>query len=191
MQEAGACPYVDATGFNCGVGPGHMVQILSQIPWGEKYIIALPNAGYPKRVRNRITFSDNPKYFASKVKELSDFGVDIIGGCCGTTPEFIKSVAQIVDVQIKQERKQRAQEKQREQVPIKKGFLYDETGQEKCKKLINHHNARFIDNCTHPLAKWMMPLAERALLDERFEDIAYFEPFYLKDFVASQPKKLL
>lgn len=136
MQEAGTCPYVDATGFNCGVGPGHMVQILSQIPWGEKYIIALPNAGYPKRVRNRITFSDNPKYFASKVKELSDFGVDIIGGCCGTTPAFIKSVAQIVDVQTKQERKQKAQEKQKEQIPLKKGFLYDENGLEKRKKLI-------------------------------------------------------
>ena len=36
-----------------------------------------------------------------------------------------------------------------------------------------------------------MPLAERAWLDERFEDIAYFEPFYLKDFVATKPKKLL
>ena len=64
-------------------------------------------------------------------------------------------------------------------------------GAEKCKGLISHPNARFIDGNSHPLAKWMMPLAERALLDERFEDIAYFEPFYLKDFVASQPKKLL
>ena len=136
MQEAGACPYIDAIGFNCGVGPGHMVQILSQLNWGDKYAIALPNAGYPKRVRNRITFSDNPEYFALKVKELAASGIDIIGGCCGTTPEFIKSVGRIVDVQIKQERKQRAQEKQREQVPIKKGFLYDEMGQEKCKRLI-------------------------------------------------------
>ena len=136
MQEAGTCPYIDAVGFNCGVGPGHMVQILSQMNWGEKYAIALPNAGYPKRVRNRITFSDNPEYFALKVKELAACGIDIIGGCCGTTPEFIKSVAQIVDVQTKQERKQKAQEKQREQVPFKKGFLYDENGLEKRKKMI-------------------------------------------------------
>ena len=136
MQEAGTCPYIDAVGFNCGVGPGHMVQILSQMNWGEKYAIALPNAGYPKRVRNRITFSDNPEYFALKVKELAACGIDIIGGCCGTTPEFIKSVAQIVDVQTKQERKQKAQEKQREQVPLKKGFLYDENGLEKRKKMI-------------------------------------------------------
>lgn len=64
-------------------------------------------------------------------------------------------------------------------------------GAEKCKSLISHPNARFIDGDNRPLAKWMMPLAERAFLDGRFEDIAYFEPFYLKDFVASQPKKLL
>lgn len=64
-------------------------------------------------------------------------------------------------------------------------------GAEKCKSLINHTNASFVDGDYRPQAKWMMPLAERAFLDEKFEDIAYFEPFYLKDFVASQPKKLL
>ena len=42
-----------------------------------------------------------------------------------------------------------------------------------------------------PLAKWMMPLAEKRFLQEQFEDVAYFEPFYLKDYVAKMPKKLL
>ncbi len=64
-------------------------------------------------------------------------------------------------------------------------------GAEKCKEIIKHPNARFLDGHRNPLAKWMMPLAERAFLDERFEDIAYFEPFYLKDFIATQPKKLI
>jgi tRNA threonylcarbamoyladenosine biosynthesis protein TsaB len=41
------------------------------------------------------------------------------------------------------------------------------------------------------MAKNMMPLAERAWFDEKFEDIAYFEPFYLKNFVATKPKELL
>jgi tRNA threonylcarbamoyladenosine biosynthesis protein TsaB len=41
------------------------------------------------------------------------------------------------------------------------------------------------------MAKNMMPLAERAWFDERFEDIAYFEPFYLKNYVAAKPKDLL
>jgi tRNA threonylcarbamoyladenosine biosynthesis protein TsaB len=42
-----------------------------------------------------------------------------------------------------------------------------------------------------PLAKWMQPLAERRLMQELTEDVAYYEPFYLKDFVAKMPKKLL
>ncbi len=64
-------------------------------------------------------------------------------------------------------------------------------GAEKCRDIITHSNAFFLSEYRTPLAKHMMPLAERALLDERFEDIAYFEPFYLKDFVATKPKKLL
>ena len=61
-------------------------------------------------------------------------------------------------------------------------------GAAKCKQIITHPNAHFIDDI-HPLAQMMTPLAERSLLDEDFEDVAYFEPFYLKEFVATKPKK--
>ena len=64
-------------------------------------------------------------------------------------------------------------------------------GAEKCSTIIKHSNAHFLEGYRHPLAKNMMPLAERAWYDERFEDIAYFEPFYLKNFVAAKPKDLL
>jgi tRNA threonylcarbamoyladenosine biosynthesis protein TsaB len=63
-------------------------------------------------------------------------------------------------------------------------------GAKKCMDVIQHPNARYIDG-VEPLAKWMMPLAERRFLQEQFEDVAYFVPFYLKDFVAKMPKKLL
>ena len=63
-------------------------------------------------------------------------------------------------------------------------------GAKKCMDVINHPHARYIDG-VEPLAKWMMPLAERRFLQEQFEDVAYFVPFYLKDFVAKMPKKLL
>lgn len=63
-------------------------------------------------------------------------------------------------------------------------------GAKKCMEVIDHPNARYIDG-VDPLAKWMMPLAERRFLKEQFEDVAYFVPFYLKDFVAKMPKKLL
>ena len=64
-------------------------------------------------------------------------------------------------------------------------------GSGKCKEIITHPNAHFLDAHSNPLAKNMMPLAERAWFDEKFEDIAYFEPFYLKNFVAAKPKDLL
>lgn len=63
-------------------------------------------------------------------------------------------------------------------------------GAQKCMSVINHPNAHLIDGI-EPLAKWMMPLAEKRFLNEQFEDVAYFVPFYLKDFVAIKPKKLL
>jgi len=61
-------------------------------------------------------------------------------------------------------------------------------GSEKCKEVIQHDNAIFIDDI-HPLAKNLAPLAENYFNKNKFVDVAYFEPFYLKDFVATTPKK--
>jgi tRNA threonylcarbamoyladenosine biosynthesis protein TsaB len=63
-------------------------------------------------------------------------------------------------------------------------------GAQKCMETIGHPNAHYIE-AIEPLAKWMQPLAERRLLNGQTEDVAYFEPFYLKDYVAKMPKKLL
>lgn len=63
-------------------------------------------------------------------------------------------------------------------------------GAAKCMETINHPNARLIDGID-PLAKYMFPIAERKWVSEKFEDVAYFVPYYLKDFVAKTPKKLL
>lgn len=63
-------------------------------------------------------------------------------------------------------------------------------GAMKCKNVIQHKNAHFIEGII-PLAKWMFPLAERSLHLGEKQDVAYFEPFYLKDFVAIKSKSLL
>ena len=63
-------------------------------------------------------------------------------------------------------------------------------GAQKCMDTINHPNAHLIEGI-EPVAKWMMPLAEKRFLNEQFEDVAYFVPFYLKDFVAIKAKPLL
>lgn len=63
-------------------------------------------------------------------------------------------------------------------------------GASKCKDMIKHNNAHFIDNI-ESLAKYMFPLAEKRFLNNMFEDVAYFVPTYLKDFVAKSAKPLL
>jgi tRNA threonylcarbamoyladenosine biosynthesis protein TsaB len=63
-------------------------------------------------------------------------------------------------------------------------------GMAKSREKITHSNARFINNI-YPSAKMMASLAEKAVAENKYEDTAYFEPFYLKEFIASQPKKLL
>lgn len=63
-------------------------------------------------------------------------------------------------------------------------------GADKCVETIQHPNAHFIKNIV-PRTKNMIPLAEMAMAKEQFEDVAYFEPFYLKEYVATKSKKLL
>lgn len=63
-------------------------------------------------------------------------------------------------------------------------------GAAKCMETIHHPHAHLISNI-RPEAKYMFPLAEKRHANQQFEDVAYFTPFYLKDFVAKMPKKLL
>lgn len=63
-------------------------------------------------------------------------------------------------------------------------------GAAKCMPLINHPNAHLLDGI-NPLARHIAPLAEQAMARGQFADVAYFEPYYLKQFVATMPKKLL
>ncbi len=63
-------------------------------------------------------------------------------------------------------------------------------GADKCTETIKHSNAHFITGIV-PRAKNMIPLAEKAMACEQFEDVAYFEPFYLKEFVATKSKNHL
>ena len=69
-------------------------------------------------------------------------------------------------------------------------IVFSGNGSTKCKDVIKHRNAIFVEGIV-PLATDMLALAERAFRNGQFEDVAYFEPFYLKEFVASLPKKLL
>ena len=99
IQRAENIEWIDAVGFNCGVGPGHMQQIIRSLAFsGKKQITALPNAGYPQVVSNRMIFDNkNMDYFVSKVSDIAADGADMIGGCCGTTPEYIRRMKDKID----------------------------------------------------------------------------------------------
>lgn len=94
IQRAEKLDNVDAVGFNCGVGPGHMQQIIRGVRLsGRKWLTALPNAGYPQIISNRMIFDNkNTDYFVAKVSDIAADGADIVGGCCGTTPEYIRKM---------------------------------------------------------------------------------------------------
>ena len=63
------------------------------------------------------------------------------------------------------------------------------SGTEKCKSTIIGEHIKYVDEIQHPSASGMIPLAEKAFKESAFEDIAYFEPFYLKEFFTPPPKK--
>lgn len=95
VREAAAVEEIDAVGFNCGVGPGHLLRIMEKIELpGKKFLTALPNAGYPKYIEKRKVFGNSPEYFAEKMAEIAAIGVDFIGGCCGTGPNHVKQIAE-------------------------------------------------------------------------------------------------
>lgn len=97
LEEAGNAEEIDAAGFNCGVGPGHLFQILEKQNLAiGKYITAFPNAGYPQMIQSRLVFLDNEEYFAQKGGEIGRLSIDMLGGCCGTTPSYIEKLGKKV-----------------------------------------------------------------------------------------------
>lgn len=137
VSETAFSKCVDAVGLNCGVGPAHMQQILSKINLNNNcFATAMPNAGYPLLVRNRVKYADNPIYFASKVNGMALLGADIIGGCCGTTPDYIREVAKTIDLTPTVKSDETSANNENEKPVIKKSFFRNADGIIKDKKLI-------------------------------------------------------
>ena len=94
LTEAGA----DAIGANCGdIDPAQMAKIVSVLePATRLPILAQPNAGKPKLVNDKTVFEMGPGDFATGIVECLRAGARFLGGCCGTTPEHIRTVAGIL-----------------------------------------------------------------------------------------------
>ena len=94
MQESGI---VDAVGLNCVSAPGAMRTLAKQLG-GTLPLSVMPNAGYPVVTRTQVKYQGRPEYFARELGRLAAEGtVQILGGCCGTTPAHIAALRAELD----------------------------------------------------------------------------------------------
>ncbi len=85
----------DAIGINCGLGPHGMKKIAEKyVKYSSVPVIVSPNAGMPKNVDGKTVYDVDANEFASVMKEIAQLGVHGLGGCCGTTPEFVKATVE-------------------------------------------------------------------------------------------------
>lgn len=94
--QMSTCGAVDAIGLNCICGAYHIRQLLSTLDVGDKWMSAMPNAGYPHVEEGRTYYDSAPAYYAQQVMECVKAGARIVGGCCGTTPEHIRQIARLL-----------------------------------------------------------------------------------------------
>ena len=91
LKEAGA----DVVGINCLVGPRGALAAITRVPVDEETrILVNPNAGRPELIDGRYVYLSTPEYFAEMSLKLVAQGARIVGGCCGTTPDHIRAIAQ-------------------------------------------------------------------------------------------------
>ncbi len=82
---------VDALGINCSLGPDMMLPVIKElVKYSQTPIIVNPNAGLPTVKNGETVFEITPKEFSEIMCEIANMSVNILGGCCGTTPEHIK-----------------------------------------------------------------------------------------------------
>ncbi len=95
LNEAGA----DVIGVNCSGGPNQILNILRQMREAlpQATFSVMPNAGWPEQVEGRIMYPAAPEYFGDYALAFWQAGASLIGGCCGTTPEHIASMAQSME----------------------------------------------------------------------------------------------
>ena len=86
---------VDVIGLNCGMGPTHVLNALEKMRVAtDKRLSAQPNAGLPRDVQGRQFYMGSPEYMAEFSRRFVQAGAKFVGGCCGTTPEHIKLIAE-------------------------------------------------------------------------------------------------
>ncbi|WP_274361555.1 bifunctional homocysteine S-methyltransferase/methylenetetrahydrofolate reductase [Paenibacillus thermotolerans] len=94
LRDEGA----DIVGFNCRIGPHGIIRLVEGLGgYPEAPLSVFPNAGLPAYVDGRFTYPAGPDYFGESALAFARLGVKLVGGCCGTTPEHIRSIRQAID----------------------------------------------------------------------------------------------
>lgn len=97
FTEAAKTPEIDSYGCNCMIGAAHMYDLLkAQNLSDEKFIQVLPNSGYQEIVRGHSAYSEGASYYAEKMQKIAELGINILGGCCGTTPTYIRNLSEMI-----------------------------------------------------------------------------------------------
>ncbi len=87
----------DVVGMNCGRGPDRAIVIIREMRQvTDAWLVAYPNAGLPVITGGRVTYELGPEEMAREYPALLDAGCNIVGSCCGSTPEHIRRIAEVV-----------------------------------------------------------------------------------------------
>lgn len=144
---------VDALGINCGLGPVQMKDILKEIlDVSSVPVIVNPNAGLPRSQGGKTVYDIDGETFAAVMEEFADMGANVLGGCCGTTPEHIEKTVR----RCRDKRQVLAREKNRTVVssyaqavvidrkPVIIGERINPTGKPKFKQALKNHDLEYI-----------------------------------------------
>ncbi|KNX35052.1 MULTISPECIES: bifunctional homocysteine S-methyltransferase/methylenetetrahydrofolate reductase [Bacillus amyloliquefaciens group] len=87
----------DIAGINCRLGPYHMIEALTEVPiFRDAYLSVYPNSSLPSLEEGRLVYDTDDAYFRESAVQFRTQGARIIGGCCGTTPNHIRAMAEAV-----------------------------------------------------------------------------------------------
>ena len=144
---------VDVLGMNCGLGPVQMKEILKDVLEVSSIPVMInPNAGLPRSENGKTVYDIDAAHFAKTEEEIVDMGARIVGGCCGTTPEHIRMVAE----RCRDKKPVQVTKKNRTVVssfcqaveigknPVIIGERINPTGKSKFKQALRDHNLQYI-----------------------------------------------
>ena len=146
---------VDALGVNCGLGPAQMLPIVKQLlEYASVPLIVNPNAGLPHACDGCTVFDVGPAEFAVHMGAIADLGVQVLGGCCGTTPDHIKAAVEVcrdkpftpaVD-RVRTLVSSYAQAVEIGPAPVVIGERINPTGKKKFQQALRDHNIEYLLN---------------------------------------------